>query len=117
VKTIIKLLVVALIANAGFQAGRSYYGYYQFKHDVHMETLNRGREQSDEIQRHILEMAEARGYEMAADDVQVSLDPEYITIDMAWVDNIELVPRYYARDWPYEGRVQIPRVKPGKLIR
>ena len=113
-KTIIKLLVVGLILNAAFQAGRSYYGYYQFKHDVHMETLNGGRDQSDAIQRHVLEMAAERGYEMTSDDVQVSLDQEYITIDMQWVDNIKLVPRYYARDWPYEGRVQIPRGAPGK---
>ena len=115
-KTIIKLLVVALIANAAFQAARSYYGYYQFKHDVHMETLNGGRDQRDEIQRHILEMAAERGYEMAWDDVQISVDQEYITIDMTWVDNIKLIPRYYARDWPYESRVQIPRVGPGRLI-
>jgi hypothetical protein len=110
VKAIIKLLVVAVIANAAFQAGRSYYGYYQFRHDVHAETLNGGRERSDEIQGHILEMAAARGYQMAWDDVHISLDQEYITIDMKWVDNIKLVPRYYARDWPYEGRVQIRRV-------
>lgn len=115
-KTIIKLLIVGLIANAAFQAGRSYYERYNFTHDVHMETLNGGRDRSDDIQRHILEMAAARGHAMTWDDIQIEIDKEFITIEMEWEDTLELVPRFYSRPWPHQGRVHVRMVKPIKLI-
>jgi hypothetical protein len=79
---------------------------------VHEDTLRGGRHSSDDIQRHILEMAAARGYVMTWDDLQLSIDKEFITIDMKWVDDIELVPRFYSRQWPYEARVQVRQVNP-----
>ena len=115
-KTIIKVAIVILIINAAVQAGRSYYEYHNFRRDVHMETLNRNRERSDEIQQHVLDMAAARGYEMTWNDVQLTIDEDYITIDMKWIDTIELVPRLYSRPWPYEGRVQVRKLKPVKII-
>lgn len=114
-KTIIKLLIAVLIARAGFQAARSYYEYHNFRHDVHMETLNGKREYSDDIKRHILEMAAARGHEMTWDDVEIAIDKEFITIDMRWSDTIEIVPRFYSRAWPHESRVQVPILKPVKV--
>jgi hypothetical protein len=115
-KALFKLLVAALLINAAYQAGHSYYEYYNFKQDVHMEMLNGGFERSDDMQRHILEMAAARGHVMTSDDVHISLDHEFIVIDMKWVDNIAFVPRFYSRPWPYESRVQVKRVKPMKII-
>ena len=115
-KTVIKLAIVALIINAAFQAARSYYNYHDFKHIVHMETLNGGRERSDDIKRHILALGAARGYAMSWNDVEIGLDSDYITIDLKWVDTIELVPRFYSRQWPYEGRVQVRKMKPVKII-
>jgi hypothetical protein len=81
-----------------------------------METLNGGRNTSDELQRHILSMAADRGYTMTWDDVRIGMDSELVTIDMKWVDSVELVPRLYTHQWPYEGRVQVKRLKPMKLI-
>jgi hypothetical protein len=81
-----------------------------------MEALNGGRSRSADIHRHILEMAAARGHEMTWDDVHVAIDKEFITIDMKWLDTVELVPRFYSRTWPYEGRVQVPVIKPEKLF-
>jgi hypothetical protein len=115
-KAIIKLSIVVLVINAAVQAGRSYYDYHQFRHDVHMETLNGGRERSDEIQQRVLEMAAARGHVMTWDDVRIALDDDFITIDMKWVDTVDLVPRLYSHPWPYEGRVEVKRVKPVKII-
>jgi hypothetical protein len=115
-KTIIQLAIVSLLVNAGVQAGRSYYDYHNFQRDVHMETLNGGRERTDDMKRHILEMATARGHEMTSDDVQIAVDNDYLTIDMKWVDTVELVPRLYSRTWPYEGRVQVRKVKPIKIF-
>jgi hypothetical protein len=115
-KTIIKLGIVVLIINAAFQAGRSYYEHHSFQREVHMETLNAGRGRSDEIHQHVLDMAAARDYEMSWNDVQLAIDKDYITIEMKWVDTIELVPRLYSRQWPYEGRVQVRKLKPVKII-
>jgi hypothetical protein len=115
-KTIIKLSIVVLIVHAGFQAARSYYEYHNFRHEVHMETLKAGRHHSDDMKRHILDMAAARGHEMTWDDVDIAIDKEFITIDMRWLDTIELIPRYYSRTWPYEGRVQVPLGKPDTLM-
>jgi hypothetical protein len=115
-KALVKLLVAALIVNAAYQAGRSYYEYYNFKHDVHMEILNGGFERSDDMQRRILEMAEARGHVMTVDDVHIALDHEFIIVDLKYVDNLALVPRFYSRPWPYESRVEVKRVKPVKII-
>jgi hypothetical protein len=115
-KTIIKLLIVALIAYAGFQAGRSYYEHHAFRRDVHMEMLNGGFVRSGEIQARVLEMATERGYVMTPEDVEVAVEKEVITIDMKWVDLVELVPRVYLHSWPYEGRVEVTLIEREKLI-
>jgi hypothetical protein len=62
-------------------------------------------------------MAAAREYEMSWEDVQIAIDNESITIDLKWVDTIELVPRLYSRQWPYEGRVQVRKVTPDNTIK
>jgi hypothetical protein len=64
---------------------------------------------SDELHRQIIAMAEARGHVMTWDDVQISIEKELTTIDMKWIDNVELIPRLYTRSWPYEGRIQVKR--------
>ena len=115
-KTIIKLLIVVVIAHAGFQAGRSYYEHHDFRRDVHMEMLNSQFARSGDIQARVLEMAAERGYVMAAEDVEVALDKEAITIHMRWVDLVELVPRIYSHSWPYEGRVEVPLIEREKLF-
>ena len=111
-KTIIKLLIVAVILNAGFQAGRSYYNYYQFQQDVQQETLHGNSNTSDSLRQTILDMAAAGGHDMSADDVQIAMDGGDVIVDMKYVDNLALVPRVYTRPWPYEAHVQAHRVKP-----
>ena len=115
-KTIIKLLIVALIVNAGYRYGRSYYDHQNFQRDVHAEILHGTFDTSDVLKQHILTMAATRDYTMTADDIHVSMDHDLITVDLKWVHNVELVPRVYTRPFPYDGHAQVRRTKPMKLI-
>lgn len=115
-KTIVQLLIVVLLFNAAFQAAKSYYDYYQFKHDVREQAVRGIDPTTDALHQRIVTMAGERGFDMSWNDVDLSVRNDEVAIDMKYVDDIPFIPRVYTRPWTFETTIQARRVKPLQII-
>lgn len=110
-KTLIQLLIVALIANAGFQAAHSYYNFYSFRDEVHTEVLNGNYNLSSEMHQRFVDLGKARGLDVNYDSFEMSKLGDLTIVEFKYVDDVAFVPRAYSRKWPYQGRVSVHRMK------
>ena len=102
-KTIIKLLVAAVILNATVRLGLSALQQYQFKDKVQQAILFGGSESPAQLKEQIIEEAEALAVPLAAGDVTVERHGMLTTAEATYVDEIELFPRYvYPMTWNFK---------------
>ena len=115
-KTIIQLVFAALIINATFQGGRSYYNFYRIEEEVREEILHGRISKFSELHRRVVEIAEARGITMEYANVDVSHRnaPQDIDVHFSYIDNIAFIPQFYIKPWAYESTVGTHRLR--KLI-
>jgi hypothetical protein len=105
-KTLIKLVIVALVLNATFQAGRAYMSNYQFEDDMQQAALFAGpRPNAALVLNRVLEHAAERGIPLDKDDVEVTIDRANLNITARWSQDVELVPRLYRRTFVFQPSV------------
>jgi hypothetical protein len=102
-KTVIKLLVAALIVNATARLGLSAWTQYQFRDSVQELVLFGSTETPAELKKEIIEEAADQGVPVADDDVLVDREGMLTTAQATYVDEIELFPRYvYPMTWTFK---------------
>jgi hypothetical protein len=102
-KTIIKLLIAALILNATARLGMSALTQYQFRDAVRETVLFGSRETTGELQAVILKEAAERGLALDAEDVTVERQGMLTTAEATYTDNVEVFPRYtYPMVWSFK---------------
>ena len=102
-KTIIKLLVAALIVNATARLGLSAWTQYQFRDSVQELVLFGSSETPTELKKEIIEEAAEQGVPVDDDDVVVDRQGMLTTAEASYVDEIELFPRYvYPMTWTFK---------------
>ena len=93
-KTIIKLVIAIVIANAVFRVGLVAAKYYQLK-DQTQELLTFGANATpNEIQNRIIAKAESLGVPVVADDVTVTRDGLRTIASIAYSQAVEVFPNY-----------------------
>jgi hypothetical protein len=114
-KTIIQLLIAALVINAAVQAARSVWADYEFK-DAAERQVRLGTEKTiGELHRKLVRMAEESGVDVEWDDIVITpKTPFELAVDVSYVDEVEFIPRFYMRPWAYEWSVSGERMKPIK---
>ena len=111
-KTLLQFLIAALVLNACVQAGRSAWRFHEFKDVVEQEARFRGNEPVATLHQHILRYAEQEGIEVFPADVVIERNPGGTKISVAYLDEIELVPRLYTREHLFEFEVSVNPVRP-----
>jgi hypothetical protein len=102
-KTVIKLLVAALIVNATARLGLSAWTQYQFRDSVQELVLFGSSETPADLKKEIIEEAADQGVPVADDDVLVDREGMLTTAQATYVDEIELFPRYvYPMTWTFK---------------
>ena len=102
-KTLVKLLVAAVILNATVRLGLSTWQQYQFRDSVQQAILFGGKESTAQIKEQIIEEAGEQGVPLAAGDVTVERNGMLTTVEATYVDEIELFPRYvYPMTWSFK---------------
>ena len=102
-KTIIKLLVAAVILNATARLGLSAWQQYQFRDSVQEMLLFGNSQTTAQLQEQIVEEAEEQGVPLAASDVIVERQGMLTTAETTYVDEIEVFPRYvYPMTWSFK---------------
>src|SRR5687767_13731819 len=102
-KTIIKVLVAALVVNATARLGLSAWTPYQFRDSVQELVLFGAKQTPAEIKKEIMEEAAERDVPIADEDVTVDRQDLLTTAEATYVDEIELFPRYvYPMTWTFK---------------
>jgi hypothetical protein len=103
-KTIIKLVITALVLHATWKAGTVYLRYYEFKDEV-TQIAQFGTQQSDSQMRDaVLDAAKRREIPLEPDAVSVRRPNHRIIIDATYREQVELAPRYF---YPWDAKVHV----------
>ena len=102
-KTIVKLIVAAVILNATVRLGLSALQQYKFRDTVQQAILFGGKESTGQLTTQIIEEAEEQGVPLAASDLTVERHGMLTTAEATYVDEIEIFPRYvYPMTWSFK---------------
>lgn len=100
IKLIIKLAIVALVANAAWHLMAAYTSYYKFK-DAVQQTTQFGNDKSlDQLKSRILSLATDYDVPIGEDDVTVKREMLHTIVDGSYVKSIDLAPGY-SRPWTF----------------
>jgi hypothetical protein len=109
-KLIVKLLVVAVVLHATMRAGLAEYRFYVFEDAVQQEALFSQRLSPQQLVSRVVELAEDHDIPVEPDAVAVDYNGPQATVSVNYSERVELVPRVYSRDWPFELRVSVRRM-------
>jgi hypothetical protein len=103
-KTLVKLIVAALIIHATWRAGTVYLRYYQFKDSVQQTAQFSGTRSVGELHNRVMELANQMQVPLDSERLSVRREDNHTLIDATYDERIELLPRYY---YPWEFRVNV----------
>lgn len=106
IRTILKLVFVALLANATWHLFGAYAPYYKFKDAVQFAAQNRGRMSDGELQQKVIELAAQFEVPVEPDAVLVSLEHNSTIVDASYVQPVDLVPGF-TYPWPFRMHVDV----------
>jgi hypothetical protein len=92
-KTVIKLLVAAVIANAVYRSGSVALKYYQFKDQTQQMVLFGQAQPVAALTRQILEEAMKRSVPIEDDGVTVTREGGRTVADVSYSEGVEVFPR------------------------
>ena len=113
-KLILKLVLVALIANATWRLGSAYVAFYRFK-DAVAETAQFGNQRSKaELLQRVFELASQFDIPLAIDAVSIRRDDlNHTIIDGSYTQPVDVLPRYRYL-CPFSWHVDVFTVGPAK---
>jgi hypothetical protein len=106
IRTLLKLALVALVANAGWHLFGAYSPNYKFEDAIQYAAQNRGSLSDEALQARILEMAAQFQVPVTASDVAVSRRANHTLVDVSYVRPIELAPGF-RYPWPFSFHVDV----------
>jgi hypothetical protein len=100
IKAVVKLAIVALLANASLRVASAYIMHYKFTDSVQQTTLFRGKRTDEMIRTRVFELAS--DYDIPVSDADVSLRTEdhHTIVEGQYRREIELVPGFRFA-WPF----------------
>ena len=98
-KTILKLIVVALLANALWRAGSAYTTFYKFKDSIQEAAMQQGSTAQD-VKQKIVELAETYDLPLMADDVTVTRDVHHTVVAASYTKPVAIFPGF-EYPWPF----------------
>lgn len=99
IKLILKLAVVALVANASWRVGGAYVSHYKFTDSVQQAALFRGNKTDDVLRQRIFALASDFDIPVTDSDLTLTTLEHHTVVDGNYTRIIELVPGY---KYPWE---------------
>ena len=113
IKLAIKLAIAALIANAAWQAGRTFAAHYQFRDDVRQAALMRGQTDA-QLQQRVLELAANYDIPLTADALTIRREERHIYLEGSYVRVVPIAPRL-DYPWRFDWEVDAYIIDPTKI--
>ena len=118
-KTILKLVVVALFANAVWRVGGAYATFYKFKDSVTAAAGDETRTE-EEFRQKVADLASTYGVPLKIDDITVTRDPHHTAVQGSYKQPVAVLPGYDYQ-WPFtvdiDAYVIAPPTRRGDLIK
>jgi hypothetical protein len=111
-KTIIYLVIAALIVNACAQSAFSAWEHYQLADAVEQEARFGDQKTTSELHRRVLEIGEEYSVPLAYKDVSVTRRGTNTEVEFTYSKLVELLPRLYMYEWTYSVDVSVHPVRP-----
>jgi hypothetical protein len=95
-KTILKLIVTAVIANAGWHVADAWLRYYKFRDAVTQAAQFGGTLSEDQMRTRVMELASQYSVPLGDDNLSIRRDSQqeqHTYIDASYQEQIELFPR------------------------
>jgi hypothetical protein len=99
IKLIIKLAIVALVANACWRVGSAYVSHYKFQDSVQQAALFRGSKSDEVLRTRIFELAADFDIPVSEDEVTLTTSEHRTVVDGAYIRIIEIAPGF---EYPWE---------------
>lgn len=93
-KTILKLVVAALVMNAAYRCGMAAWTYYEFKDATQQLAIFGTQMSTNELQGRILQKASDLDVPLAPENLNVRRDGARTTADAAYTQPVEVLPSY-----------------------
>jgi hypothetical protein len=103
-KTIVKLLIAALILHATWRAGAAYLRYFEFKDDVTQVAQFGTNQTDDQLRDGVIDAARRREIALDPESVSVKRQNHHIIIDATYTEQVELAPRYF---YPWNAKLHV----------
>ncbi len=101
IKLLLKLAIVALVANAAWHLMGAYASYYKFKDAVQQTTLFGNDKTVEQLKARVLALAADYDLPIGEDDVTVTREQLRTKVDGSYTTVIQLAPGY-SRPWTFE---------------
>jgi hypothetical protein len=113
-KTLVKLVLLAVVANATWHVFTVYSAHYKFKDAVEYAAQYRGDKTDEQLRQQVLEMAAQA--ELPIDDERLTVTHQEVhtIIDTAYTRAIELFPGF-TYPWPFTVHVDTYTSAPAKI--
>lgn len=111
-KSIIKLVILALFLNAAFRIGTEYVTYYQFRDTIREAAMFTART-DDELGQAVMESATNYEVPLAPDGFTMHRDGREATVTGSYTKSIEIVPGYkYPWNFPFTIQAFVNTIPP-----
>jgi hypothetical protein len=103
-KVIIKLAIVALLANAAFHVMTAYAAYYKFTDGVQQTALFGNDKSLSQLRARVSALAGELDIPLDDEDFTITREENHTKVDGAYVRSIDLLPGY-TRPWTFSFHV------------
>ena len=115
IRSIIKLALVAVLANAAWRVGNAYLGYYRFTDAVQQLAHYRGDKSDAEIHDRVFGLAAQYDITVTDETLTIEKNENRTIVDGSYTKPIEFLPTV-VYDWPFKVHIDTPIVDPSKVV-
>jgi len=99
-KTLIKLALVAALANATWHVFVVYSAFYKFKDAVQVAAQFRGKKTNEELKQEVIGIAAQAELPIDEDTIKITFDDTHTTVDTGYTRTVEFLPGF-TYQWPF----------------
>lgn len=114
IKLVIRLAIVALVANGTWRLGSAYVSHYKFHDSIQQMTQYRGDESDDVIRGRIFELASELDIPVTDDALSIRRRDNHMIVDASYKRPVDLLPGY-TYPWPFTIHVDTFVLQPQKF--
>jgi hypothetical protein len=100
IKLLLKLAVVALVANMAWQLMNAYMSYYKFKDAVQQTTQFGPKHGIEQLRTRVMQLAADYDVPLAEDDLIIKREGVHTITDATYTRPVDLLP-WYTRPWTF----------------